>query len=266
MRLWEKLNSNHQIIDNVVTNWEKLLNNSRQNEENYHKYLATYAGLFFANSSTCLTSISKLNLGDDYQTDFILLHDDGSYGFTYELIEIESPHDQIFTAKGLPSNKLIQAIKQISDWRDWLQLNRHQTCKLFPSGRQYLQGIAKFQHTIYIGRRDELVKQQNLRQREELAHKLAIRSFDALTDRLRQRFFTNLSNLGSAEERRLSDIERNSLVNPFHKAYTGKQWKLISASPYFDSSHSYVSNVQLLLKHRTYNELNDKYSEICFNC
>ncbi|WP_333004957.1 Shedu anti-phage system protein SduA domain-containing protein [Vibrio coralliilyticus] len=262
MNNWELMNSNRALIQEVSEQWLDLISSRKVSEEMCHAFLSEHAGLFFCDDIRTLMCASKLNLGDDHQTDFVRLIDDGSNGFIYELIEIEKPTDKIFTKHGKASQKLADALKQIEDWRDWITDNTPQSNRLFPSKSALVFQKPRYIYTIYIGRRAEMLDMGKYRRRYEDAHKVNIRSFDRLAEELRFRMFSNRSYLYSAEENSLSLEELNELVNPFSKALNGKKWKQIVASPKFNCSHSYALNASLLLEHRESNELYEQFKRL----
>lgn len=251
---WSLLNKDDRIVSEIIGNWKVLLADVSLKEEAYHQFLAKHAGIFFGSPVGCYTCISKTDLGADHQTDFVLPHDDGSYGFIYEFIEIESPHSPAFTSKGAPSQRLVNAIQQVVNWRDWLAANVTQTRKLFPSKMLHVFNKARFKFTIYISRRTELAASDHLRLQQESAHDITIRSFDRLTEWAEMRPYLERSCLSSAEEDRLSQDDQIELANPFYEAMTGKEWKQLVSRPEFHTAHMYANNATLLLKARRYNE------------
>lgn len=64
--------------------------------------------------------IPKQKLGSEYVTDF-MVGERSSAGFSWQAVELESPLVPMFTKSGDPSRYLNHAIKQIQDWRAWLQ-------------------------------------------------------------------------------------------------------------------------------------------------
>ncbi|EPC6195400.1 TPA: Shedu anti-phage system protein SduA domain-containing protein [Vibrio cholerae] len=256
---WEYLNSNRDIIEHLKEQWLSMLDNENLKEEGYHRFLAEHAGMFFSHISNCFTCVSKLNLGDDFQTDFVVPRDSGSYGFSYELIEIESPHVSAFNKSGCVSSRLNRAIQQISDWEHWIRQNQELAKRLFPSKSFYLWNEPRFSYTIYISRRSELESVDHLRHRYEKAHKVRIRSFDHLTDQMCKQMFMNETMLYSAEEDKLEKLTRNKLVNPFSSAISGKQWKDISSSKSFSYAHSFALSSELFLKYKVHSSLYEKF-------
>lgn len=258
---WEILNSNRQILDSLKEQWLSMLDDKNLKEEDYHQFLSEHAGVFFSNVSNCFTCISKLNLGDDFQTDFVVPSDSGSYGFSYELIEIESPHAPAFNKNGSISSRLNRAIQQVCDWKNWMRRNQDTAKRLFPSKSFNLWSEPRFSYTIYISRYAELEELDHLRHRYEKAHGIFIRSFDNLTTKMSKQIFINEILLGSAEEDKLGAIVRNELANPFISAMSGKQWKYISSSASFSYSHSFALNSTLFLENREFSSLYEKFKK-----
>jgi hypothetical protein len=124
---WDLLNNKaKKVVDKVLEECEELLTNNKLKEKDYHKFLSNYAGFFLAESDDSYQVISKLKLGTDYETDFVVIYEGFTAGILYEIIEIDAPHTKPFTKNGQPSFKLTNSIQQILNWERWLQDNRRQ--------------------------------------------------------------------------------------------------------------------------------------------
>lgn len=66
--------------------------------------------------------IPEVRLGAHYRADF-LVAGMTSLGLRWTLVELESPTASLTIADGQPSKQLRKGLKQISDWREWLQEN-----------------------------------------------------------------------------------------------------------------------------------------------
>ena len=197
--------------------------------------------------------LSQLRLGADLITDFVLGFDRGSEGFAYELIEIESPHTPPYNADGTPSRRMNVALQQIRDWKQWIDANRNEESRrLFPSKDLIMFGRSVFRYTIIIGNRSNSAA--HLGRRNHLAQDagISIRSFEYLTDRLRQRMYLNVFDNSSPECERLPEDVRNRLVNPFNKAIPQSDWNYLVKDPRFAPFHMVACNADLLI--RTWNQ------------
>ena len=67
--------------------------------------------------------ITKLPIGNSFISDFAVFTF-GQGGCKITLIEIEKPSDKLFTQKLIPSQKLNNAIGQITEWSEWIHLNK----------------------------------------------------------------------------------------------------------------------------------------------
>jgi hypothetical protein len=242
------------VIDDVITKWQELLDNKAKIERDYHRFLAEHAGLFFFTDYPGIV-ISKLKLASDFETDFVVGIDHNSVGFSYELIEIETPHISPINKRGDYASRLTHAVGQILDWQFWLENNWSFAQKYFPHQRS----VTEFMYSIYIGRRSDDT-QYNAR-RDWFAKKLGItiRSFDALTDRLRARTF-NLVPYLVTEWDYLDKGTQNQLMDPFFVAYTFKQWNRLKDLLKWHS-HVAIQNAKPLLRFRKYNAQREKFVE-----
>lgn len=256
---WSILDKDRTLINNVTNEWTELLNNKALKEEDYHQYLARHAGLFFSFGVNRLVVISKLRFGADYVADFVVPFDNGSYGFGYNIIELESPHANIYTSKGNPSARLTAAIQQILNWKSWVESNRTEAQKLFPSVQFKVYNNPNIIYTVVIGTRENSA--QYLDKRDILTRQtdIKIRSFDSFTDKIKQRPFFTYTCLCSAQENNLAVDVRVQLANPFFSAYSDSDWRHIVKSRDFRYSHMVAQNADLLLQKRKYSAVYDEF-------
>ncbi|MCL0057506.1 DUF4263 domain-containing protein [Dehalococcoidales bacterium] len=250
---WRTLNSDARfIIKEVIDKWQALLDNRSATERIYHQFLAEHAGLFFFTDYPGIV-ISKLRLDLDFETDFVVGIDRNSVGFDYELIEIEVPHMPAVGKYGDYNRRLTHAIRQTLDWQYWLENNWNYAKQYF----RHQDSVTQFKYSIYIGRRSD-EKQYNAR-RNWLAKKLGIkiRSFDELTDRLKNRTFKLVPYL-VAEWDHLEKGVKNQLMDPFFMAYKFREWKRLKELLPLQS-HVVINNANPLLKFRKYNAQREKF-------
>lgn len=248
---WELLNGS-PILKDVLSDWEKLLSDPSQPESAYQSYLKNHAGIFFPSvPQHDEIVLSGLKLGADYEVDFVMAHSERSWGFVYTLIEIETPHETTFTKAGDPRSRLTHAIQQTSDWRSWLDDNSDQMQRLFPSKRQRVRGVNHFNYMIIMGRRSD----ENNGKRNEWSDRagVSIRSFDWFTDNLIGKKFRSFNSYTS-DIIKPSYEKDNQFTNPFSIAYTDAEWRRIVNDQDLRHSHMVGHNIDLLLKHRTYNK------------
>ncbi len=258
MNKWSTLNdSKKEIITKVKEQWISLIDNESTNEHNVHEFIDNHSGLFFGTNEGF--AISKVKLSDEYITDLVILRDKASYGFEYELIELESPRDKTFTQKGNQSANLTEAIQQIEDWQRWIQNHLESSKKLFPSKKFNLTHIPQIKYTVIIGRREELGIYDNKRFQKTSNSGIEIRSFDYLTDKLSRNFFTDepyyeLIKDNNSSIKKIGDNEIYKLISPFRKSMSYSSWKKIIQSNKFYESHSAGWNWELFLEHVKNNE------------
>ena len=253
---WSLLNTLYNdIIQEVLSNWQSLVQTD-SHEESLHSFLAEHAGLFFIRPYTYIV-ISKLRLGADYETDFVVTRDWWSAGLRYELVEIETPHKAPFNNKGNPSAYLSEAVQQIQSWKMWIRDNPQEVRRLFPA-----KDLA-FDYTVVIGNRANT--RQWLDRRNHYSRELgvSIRSFEYLSDLLLSNNFAWFSSLGGSEGREIPLGLRNAIANPFFSATTGRAWKHllrdISVSgphgfPVVAPSHFVPKYADAIIRHRRYNK------------
>src|SRR5206468_2737614 len=94
------------------------------------------------------------------------------------LVELERPRHRLFTKAGDPSSELTHALRQIADWRSWVQNNLHFARTLLPDI------VPLCDVAVIIGRRAEVKAedQDRLEMLQLQTPGLRITTFDALLD------------------------------------------------------------------------------------
>jgi Domain of unknown function (DUF4263) len=252
MHKWSLLNKERRgLLDEVVRSWEALLGDTGLKELAYHTFLEDHSGLFFSNPFGTYIVISNLEMGADLKPDLVVVSDNQSYGFKYELIELESPHDRIFTSKGRQSAKLTHALQQVEDWQRWLEKHPDSAKELFPSKAHLLWGDPQLSYTVVIGRRDEVVRNNEIRIQKSSKYGCSIRSFDHITDRLRRNIFLDVGLF--EHDQHLTNDERNRISSPFFRAMSSATWKSYRTSANFSTAHSLGFSGPSLLESRSEN-------------
>jgi hypothetical protein len=253
---WSVLNAEGKDLKNtLVRKWQGLLGDRSLREEAYQSFLSDHAGFFFSDGIYRMVVLSKIRLGANWVTDFVNTCSQQSYGFSYELIEIESPHTPPFNRSGKPSERLSQAVQQIQNWKRWIDSNRSEAKRLFPSANFTLADSPNFTYTVYIGSRENTQKWQEQRNFHSKELGIKIRSFDSLTDRVRTRPIMDFWIGGDETGPKLLPSLRNQLMNPFFKAYNDSVWRQIISSTNFVLYHMVTTNADSLLRNREYNRL-----------
>jgi Domain of unknown function (DUF4263) len=126
--------------------------------------------------------IPQKRLGSEHVTDFVIAQE-ASGGLVWYAVELERPQAKMFNKNGDPSAVLNHALRQISDWRDWLSQNRDYAAK--PLGRSGLGLIdidPELEGLIIIGRDAEVDQRATAsrRRRLERVNRVRIETYDWL--------------------------------------------------------------------------------------
>jgi hypothetical protein len=132
--------------------------------------------------------IPQKRLGAEYVPDFVI-GERNSSGRHWTAVELEGPQRQMFNRDGDPSRYLWHAIRQIVDWRVWLEHNRDYAARDPSDDGLGLEDISPaLPGLIVIGRRQELpARRQAFRRGLERQLNIEIHSFDWLVERLEGR-------------------------------------------------------------------------------
>jgi hypothetical protein len=141
----------------------------------------------------------KQRLGSEYETDFLIALQ-GSGGLIWYAVELERPQAILFTQKGDPSAALTHALRQISDWREWLSRNRGYAAQ---SREQEGLGLIdihpELDGLIIMGRGVDLDTRMTARRRRLARdYRVEIETYDWLLSEARERFESRQTDLARA--------------------------------------------------------------------
>ena len=258
MHDWTLLNNEKRfIVEDVILKWEAMLDDKSLNEHHYQRFLCDHAGLFFVTPGSYFM-LTKPDMGGECVPDLVQLYDNESFGLIYRFIELESPHDQVFTGKGTQAVALTEALQQVEDWQRWLAKNHQTGSELFPSKAYKLTGDPQARFSVIIGRRKAVSQHEEIRIQKSRQYNCDIRTFDYLTDLLRKQMYLNL--MFGESDRDLTEEEKNELVSPFFKAMPSADWRKLRRHNPFYNSHSMGWNAKAILKFRKINhELQEQF-------
>ncbi|HEX8452276.1 MAG TPA: Shedu anti-phage system protein SduA domain-containing protein [Longimicrobium sp.] len=233
--------------------WIAMLADETLKEEAYQKFLSQHAGFFFSHALAGTDQLvsAKVRLGSDFTTDFVVAKSERSLGVNYTLIEIESPHTSPYTAAGAPSARLNTAVQQILNWKRWMERNREEAKRLFPSKQFIRHDDPNFSYMIVIGRRGR--ENEALRNQYAREVGITIRSFDYFTDALSSRAFNAFLWISRDIVPTVSAEDNNAYANPFWMAYSDPEWRRIASQGEYNESHMVAVNLDLLMRYRSYN-------------
>lgn len=151
---WDVLHtSQFDIVPTVLKKWKKLLDENLP-ERAYQSFLAEHAGFFLTDNYAGYAVISKLKLGAEFESDFVIIRDGFSNGTIYEFVEIEKPSSKLFTSSGIPATDFNTALQQIRDWRNFLKKNKTYFSKFLPTTSTRVIHDSNIKFKIIIGRRE----------------------------------------------------------------------------------------------------------------
>ena len=156
-------------------------------------------------SWNCVVPKAEFNIGGQYRADFIILSACSGY-WNCVLIEMQSPKDRIFLKKGEPAKGLREALRQVQDWKMWIEANegafRQQLAKLAEGKPARCSNasvhtfaetelrdpytVIRYTYKILIGRSEFLTQEANKR-RSQYSGFVEIIAFDRLLDYAKKR-------------------------------------------------------------------------------
>lgn len=259
------------LIDKISLEWVTLLNNPSATETSCHNFIKENPSLFFWMMDETV-EISEFYLNTDRKIDLVIGTSQYSYGFSYDLIELESPNANIFIKKKtefVPSNELAVAIEQVNSWKSWINSNKASVKEILPSKKFNILDEPNFHFKIFIGKRTNDTGVLQKINEYYKNYKIEIHSYDYLTDRLNNRLFPNHYNPAHPFST-ATDAQLNEYANPFRRAYSFTEWKKILRSKEFYTAHMICLNIETLLVNRAYsnsfNEFKNLFDDYKKNC
>jgi hypothetical protein len=114
-------------------------------EQQVHSFLKKYPYVLIQlvnRSWNYFQLFSEFRMGSDFRADFLVLSADSGMWHA-RFIELEGPHDRVYTKERLPTRKLNWAIRQTDDWRrfanEYRQALAHELAKLVRTRNSHAQ-------------------------------------------------------------------------------------------------------------------------------
>ncbi|MGH3190023.1 MAG: Shedu anti-phage system protein SduA domain-containing protein [Streptosporangiaceae bacterium] len=133
--------------------------------------------------------IPQKRLGSEHVTDFVI-GQKASDGIVWYAVELERPQAKMFNKNGDPSAALNHALRQVSDWREWISQNRDYAARpVERSGLGLIDIDPELEGLIIIGRDAEVDKRATAsrRRRLERVNRVRIEIYDWLLSQTRER-------------------------------------------------------------------------------
>jgi hypothetical protein len=149
--------------------------------------------------------IPQKRLGSEHVTDFLIAQK-ASGGFVWYAVELERPQARMFNKNGDQSAALTHALRQISDWREWLSRNRDYAVRpREQSGLGLIDIDPELGGLLIIGR-DSNLDESTTARRRRLArnYRVEIETYDWMLSQARERL--------AAWEQRMRDGTRSFIA------------------------------------------------------
>lgn len=157
----------------VAKEYRKLID-SKPSEEVVQKFIETHCYILLQprNKRKHSALVSKPKLAEEFIPDFVMFGGCNDYWIT--LVELEKPTDEIFNKAGDYSRAFSHALRQVADWKGWIQENSDQF-------RKYFAPMFTIDFEIIIGRRTNLT--DSLHRLKTLDPSITVSTFDSLVPR-----------------------------------------------------------------------------------
>ncbi len=139
--------------------------------DEHHHLLRAATGYYHpGDAGYCM---KEFRLGSDYVADFLVVNPRRSLAPLINLVELEPIAGDVFTKKGLPSQRLATAMRQVKEWRSWIDKNTEYFLANLKKklknamdpvslDRWFYHNEVELKAFIFIGRRD-VIKERDYR-------------------------------------------------------------------------------------------------------
>ncbi len=137
--------------------------------------------------------LKEYRFGSDFVADFLIINPRRSLAPIITLVELEPVEDNLFTKKGIPTQRLAVGLRQVREWFVWIQQNREYFIKsiqkllrnaIDPLSLQqwFRRGEVELNSFIFIGRREKVIDKDIRTLWSEPSLKLNIHTYDTILD------------------------------------------------------------------------------------
>ncbi|MFS0637302.1 Shedu anti-phage system protein SduA domain-containing protein [Mesobacillus foraminis] len=190
----EKLNTQLdqfiELVRDSNSNERTLLNYINQNQA-YPIIASLFKSYQFGHHAAFI--FPEFQLGNTYQVDYLLVGK-SSGGYEFIFVELEHPRNKIFLQDGTHGEAFRKGLKQVKDWKRWLEVyfsSLNETFKKYVSPRQSLPeeflvpDRTRYHYVVVAGQRTDFEKNKDLTyrtRREEAENKILLLHYDNLYD------------------------------------------------------------------------------------
>lgn len=203
-----------ELAGSEIAAYENTLNHARD-ESDMQRFLEANPRILMQHFAVGRGAwvIPKKRLGSEYETDFLIAQE-GSGGLIWYAVELERPQAMLFTKKGDPSAALTHALRQISDWREWLSRNRGYAAQTHErEGLGLIDIHPELDGLIIIGRGSDIDTRTTARRRRLARdHRVEIETYDWLFSEARERFESRQTDLARAANDIMAWREMSALI------------------------------------------------------
>ena len=173
----------HGLAEDVIVAFQKCLDEAldeRPVQAFLERHPAILVQMLHASARFVLP---RHRLGAEFIPDFVI-GEHHSDGYSWVVVELESPGLSFFTSGGDPRAQLTHAIRQVQDWRAWLQRNQNYASRLRTEAGLGLTDItANVPGVVLMGRRGLVDPQTNDRRRQMATDlNIQIHTYDHLVE------------------------------------------------------------------------------------
>lgn len=170
--------------------FDELLNDTNCGERELQRFIESNKFILSCIPDCSAAGISYVfpqeKLGSEYVPDFLIASWRSSF-FKWIAIELESHKHKIFTRNGDPTKELSHAIRQIQDWRTWVQSNIDYASRpRDKNGLGLIDITPRLKGIILIGRRSiDSAPTTQLRRQMSQDLNIELHTYDYLLDQMK---------------------------------------------------------------------------------
>ncbi|NRG47657.1 DUF4263 domain-containing protein [Bacillus sp. CRN 9] len=188
-------------INNMLSNFLKVIEDQKSNElsilnfinnnEAYPLIASIMKKYSFGHHDAYI--FPEFQLGNSYRVDYLLVGK-SSGGYEFLFVELEHPNEKIFLKDGYYGEAFRKGLKQVKDWRRWLDSNFVSLQETFRKSKNLDKALheeflvsdsTRWHFAVVAGRRYDFEKNKEYTyklRREEVVNKIDILHYDNLYD------------------------------------------------------------------------------------
>ncbi|MEH7114591.1 Shedu anti-phage system protein SduA domain-containing protein [Neobacillus niacini] len=179
---YSDLISEKETTERTILNWIK--------EKQAYFIIASIMKSYYSFGHHDAYIFPEFQLGNSYQVDYLIIGQN-SGGYEFILVELEHPNKKVTLADGYEGESLRKGLKQVRDWKSWLEGNYSSLYETFNKYKGDIKTLpiefmrydsSRIHYAVVAGKRSDFKEKTYEIKRQKLAEKVLLLHYDNLYD------------------------------------------------------------------------------------